>query len=337
MAVQGNLLAGSDLTRMVAAVQGNRPKTIGEFADEQRILQQKRASDMMKFGADFALSKAKLDSSIQENQAMMEFRRASLAQDKAIADRTYDLKKEELKQEKTSQGVRNKLLKEQTEASKADRRLSQEIFDQDKKNQRTANIQSTITLSTSIAENALKEMSSAQDRLAPLIEFSPEAAALYQNIGKEQTRINQTLGEYAKLATYQVQGGEFDDLPLRSRLMFVDKQQFPSTFEKTEERINELNKLVDRVNQGEYANQRDKKQVENRIEKLTQSLSTVFNPSSKFGKSARGLYESGNVPSYILDSFAPNVDATALNRIIAENAGKGRSLDDPTKWKSGLE
>ena len=91
MAVQGNLLAGSDLSRMVAAVQGNRPKTIGEFADEQRILQQKRASDMMKFGADFALSKAKLDSSIQEHQAMMEFRRASLAQDKAIADRAYAL------------------------------------------------------------------------------------------------------------------------------------------------------------------------------------------------------------------------------------------------------
>jgi hypothetical protein len=212
MAVQGNLLAGSDLTRMVAAVQGNRPKTIGEFADEQRILQQQRASDMMKFGADFALSKAKLDSSIQENQAMMEFRRASLAQDK-----------------------------------------------------------------------------------------------------------------------------EFDDLPLRSRLMFVDKQKFPSTFEKTEERINELNKLLDRVNQDEYANQRDKKQVENRIEKLTQSLSTVFNPSSKFGKSARGLYESGNVPSYILDSFAPNVDITVLNRIITENAGKSLGLNDPTKLKSGLD
>jgi hypothetical protein len=337
MAVQGNLLAGSDLTRMVAAVQGNRPKTIGEFADEQRILQQKRASDMMKFGADFALSKAKLDSSIQENQAMMEFRRASLAQDKAIADRTYDLKKEELKQEKTSQGVKNKLLKEQTEASQANRRLSQEIFDQDKKNQRTANIQSTITLSTSIAENALKELSSAQDRLTPLIESSPEAAALYQSIAKEQNRINGTLGKYAKLATYQVQGGEFDDLPLRSRLMFVDKQKFPSTFEKTEERINELNKLLDRVNQGEYANQRDKKQVENRIEKLTQSLSTVFNPSSKFGKSARGLYESGNVPSYILDSFAPNVDITVLNRLITENAGKSLGLNDPTKLKSGLD
>lgn len=332
MAVQGNLLAGSDLTRMVAAVQGNRPKTIGEFADEQRILQQKRASDMMKFGADFALSKAKLDSSIQENQAMMEFRRASLAQNKAIADRSYEIKEQELKQDQTNAELANKLTIAKTAATKANTDLNREIFDQEIKNKKTENIQSTITLSTSIAENSLKEMSSAQDRLASIIEGSPEAAALYQSIGKEQTRINRALGQYTKLANAQIQGVDFDDIPLRSRLLFVDKQQFPTTFERVEKRINDLNKLLDQVNQGNT-----NPNIQTNIRKRTASLEKLFSPSSKLGKSARGLYETGSVPSYILDSFAPNVDTTVLNRLITDNAGKSFDLNDPTKLKSGLD
>jgi hypothetical protein len=48
-------------------------------------------SDMMKFGADFMFQKAKLENSIQQNSAMMEYRRANLDQNKIQSDRTYKL------------------------------------------------------------------------------------------------------------------------------------------------------------------------------------------------------------------------------------------------------
>lgn len=67
---------------------GSRLPSLQELGGNQR---RENISNMAKFGADFMLAKAKLANSIQENQAMMEYRRATLDQKQRNADRAYDL------------------------------------------------------------------------------------------------------------------------------------------------------------------------------------------------------------------------------------------------------
>jgi len=66
MAVQGNLLAGSDLSRMVAAAQGNRPETLGQYADKRRAERTQAEQNLMKFAAEYGLKQADLRDKIQD-------------------------------------------------------------------------------------------------------------------------------------------------------------------------------------------------------------------------------------------------------------------------------
>ena len=71
---------------------GSRLPSLQELGGNQR---RENISNKAKFGVDFMLAKAKLDSSIQENNAMMEYRRANLEQNRLQSDRSYRLQVEQ--------------------------------------------------------------------------------------------------------------------------------------------------------------------------------------------------------------------------------------------------
>ena len=66
MAVQGNLLGSSDLTRFVQAAQGNRPKSLGQIAEERRKERVAAERDLLKFAADLRLKRMDLKDKIDQ-------------------------------------------------------------------------------------------------------------------------------------------------------------------------------------------------------------------------------------------------------------------------------
>ena len=60
MAVQGNLLSGSDLSRMVEVAAQNRPQTLGEFVDARQTQQQEQKMKLAEIQLDYTIRKEKL-------------------------------------------------------------------------------------------------------------------------------------------------------------------------------------------------------------------------------------------------------------------------------------
>ena len=82
MAVQGNLLSGSDLSRMVEVAAQNRPQTLGEFVDARQTQQQEQKMKLAEIQLDYTIRKEKL------------------AQDLALGRKDLDLKEIHYQNEK---------------------------------------------------------------------------------------------------------------------------------------------------------------------------------------------------------------------------------------------
>ena len=78
MAVQGNLLGSSDLTRFVQAAQGNRPKSLGQIAEERRKERVAAERDLLKFAADLRLKRLDLKDAMEQRAAQTDIQRERL-------------------------------------------------------------------------------------------------------------------------------------------------------------------------------------------------------------------------------------------------------------------
>lgn len=78
MAVQGNLLGSSDLTRFVQAAQGNRPKSLGQIAEERRKERVAAERDLLKFAADLRLKRLDLKDAMEQRAAQTDIQRQRL-------------------------------------------------------------------------------------------------------------------------------------------------------------------------------------------------------------------------------------------------------------------
>lgn len=109
MAVQGNLLGGSDLGRLVAVAQANRPPSLGQLAEARRKERMDSRTKLAEIGLKFAIENRKIDILRQQGADELKLKEADYLNQKQVRESTLRLAVEEAKTKRTRDKAADRL------------------------------------------------------------------------------------------------------------------------------------------------------------------------------------------------------------------------------------
>jgi len=109
MAVQANLLGSSDLSRLVATAQANRPPSLGQLAEARRKERLDTRTKLAELGLNYAFKNRQLDLQREQGESDLKINQAKL--DEKIRYNTEALKisREDAKDKKEQRKIDNKI------------------------------------------------------------------------------------------------------------------------------------------------------------------------------------------------------------------------------------